>query len=265
MYMKIFLYIFFFILGASFASFLNVLVFGEKSPVFSWMFLLGKCSKCKKPIPYYHPISELFLGLMFLGTYTMYGSDIYLLYGYLLFVLVTYFFSMYDIEKGIVPDRWILPVIAASLSIIIGVGFTRNDFVSFVGQRILVAIGYSVFFILMNGWSMSGLMPGVSKGKQGFGWGDSKFAPLIGLVLGPLSTILSGWIGVFSGATVGVLLLVKYKIKDQPKAILRKSQHKGHPLADMRIPYIPFMTFGAWCALLWGDVVIEFIRNIYIL
>ncbi|MFH1547432.1 MAG: hypothetical protein ABIC57_03010, partial [bacterium] len=89
---------------------------------------------------------------------------------------------------------------------------------------------------------------------QGFGWGDAKFAPFIGLILGPLYTIASGWIGVVSGAIVGLILAYLIK-REKPKA---KS-----PLANLRIPYVPFMTFGAWCALLWGNIVVDYFINMW--
>ncbi len=270
--MELIFSIFFFLLGAAFASFINVIVLGGKSveqnlkrkrsrcksckktlvwweliPVFSWIYLNGRCSKCKKPIPFYHVFTELVLGLMFWGVYQSFGSSPFVIITYLLFVVVTYFFSIHDIEKGTVPNKWILPVIGISFVLMVIVGIVSKDFTTFVGSRILAAVGYSVFFVLMNVWSMSGFMPGVSKGKQGFGWGDAKYAPFIGIVLGPVRTILSGWIGVFSGAVVGVILMIKCKEK------------------NMRIPYIPFMSIGAWCALLWGEELIDIIRDCYII
>lgn len=80
--------IFLFFLGASIMSFLEVLIervpkgvspFGGRSkcdscghtlgvfeliPVFSWLFLGGKCKHCKAKIPYIYPLKELCGGLM---------------------------------------------------------------------------------------------------------------------------------------------------------------------------------------------------------
>lgn len=263
--------IFFFLLGGVFASFINVLVLSSKSPrknlqkkrskcesckkelmwwelipIFSWIGLGGRCSKCEKPIPLYHVISEMTLSFMFLGLLNLYYSSPLLMAVYMLIILVTYFFSMYDIKYGIVPNRWIFPIAGGTLAAVITYSFFVSDWQSFLSSRLLAASGYSLFFVIMNIWSKSGLMPGVEKGKQGFGGGDSKFAILIGLILGVTQTIISGWIAIFSGALVGVILLVDKKEK------------------YMRIPFIPFMTFGLWCSLLWGDSIIDMIRLFFL-
>ena len=91
---EIFIYFLIFILGASFASFLSVYVergeqdkffsiknksicikclrklnYFELAPVFSFLFLRGKCKTCKTKIPTKLFVGEVVLGVWFLATY----------------------------------------------------------------------------------------------------------------------------------------------------------------------------------------------------
>src|SRR5690554_5982803 len=93
------LYINFFILGAVFGSFYNVvglritkgesiikprsycpkcghtLRFWELIPIVSYIFLVGKCQKCKSQISTKYMIFELLTGLLFMFSYYKFGFD----------------------------------------------------------------------------------------------------------------------------------------------------------------------------------------------
>ena len=82
-----------FILGLIFGSFINALVWRIKNkkdwvkdrsicinckhelqarylvPVFSWLWLKGKCAYCKKPISWHYPAIEVFTGIVFAVSY----------------------------------------------------------------------------------------------------------------------------------------------------------------------------------------------------
>jgi prepilin signal peptidase PulO-like enzyme (type II secretory pathway) len=263
--------LFFFVLGGVFASFLNVLVFSSKSlgknlkkkrskcdsckknlvwweliPIFSWVILGGKCSRCKADIPVYNIFSELALAFVFYGLFNMYFDSPVCLAFYFIFVLVTYFLSMYDIEYGVVPNKWVFPITGVAVVLSIVEASIVGPFWEVISDRLFAGIGYSLFFVLMNMCTVYGLMPGVEKGKQGFGWGDAKLAVFLGVVLGVVNTVISAWVAVFCGAAVGLILLIQKKDK------------------NLRIPFIPFMTFGAWITLFWGDEIIDIVRRIYL-
>jgi prepilin signal peptidase PulO-like enzyme (type II secretory pathway) len=146
----------------------------------------------------------------------------------------------------LVPNRWIFPVVGVTAIAVIVEAAVSSNFWEMIQDRIFAGVGYGLFFVLMNMWTISGLMPGVEKGKQGFGWGDAKYGLFIGLVLGVAGTIISAWIAVFCGAIVGLYLMIQKKDR------------------NIRIPFIPFMSFGAWIALIWGDEIIDMVRRIYL-
>ncbi len=125
--MEIFNYVLFFCLGSIFASFLNLCVYRiennyslfeilagrsacenckkkllwfELVPIFSFLFLKGKCSSCKKQISFFNIFSEIFLGVIFL---TFAFLKIPLLY--FLFVLILYFWAVYDFHFQNIPKK----------------------------------------------------------------------------------------------------------------------------------------------------------------
>src|SRR5580658_2276961 len=89
--------IFVFLFGLIIGSFLNVCILripGGKSivlpasacpkcgkeikaydniPVISWLILRGKCHNCKTPISWMYPLVEFLTGLLFLGSYLVFG------------------------------------------------------------------------------------------------------------------------------------------------------------------------------------------------
>lgn len=254
--------------GACLASFINVMVAGggtikenlarkrshcdnckkqlvwwELVPILSWIFLLGRCSKCKKKVSVFHPLSELFLGGFLVLSLLQSEGNVALFAFYSLAILVLYVFAIFDIDKGIVPNELLLVLIPVGFVGVVGYGIATQVTVEFYWDRMLAAGGYFLFFALVNFLSRSGVMPGVKKGREGFGWGDAKLALLIGLLLGGQATLLSGWIAVFSGALVGVILLLRY----------RKS--------GMKMPFVPYMAVGAVVALLYSEQILLWVRN----
>lgn len=220
------------------------LVWYELIPIFSWILLWGRCRKCKSKIPIYHIISELvlfiLLGLVFYK-FSKNGSLLYLVSNSLI-ILLLYIVSMYDVLKGIIPNLIVIP------SVIIILIFRIAQFVFFDSSlfELLSYIGagviYFSFFVAANFLSERGLFPGVPERKQGFGWGDSKLAVLIGLVLGIDLTYLSWWITVFAGAVWGVILLIKNKER------------------NMKIAFAPFMSLGVISVILLPESVLNFLE-----
>lgn len=256
------------LLGASAASFLNVAASGEKSlkqnvlrkksvcescgrplvwwellPVLGWLLIRGRCSRCKEKVTVFHPLSELLLFTVFSVSFvSFWGSPLYLL-GLYLIVCVMYFFSVFDIFTGIVPNKYIFPVVTLTL---VGVStcclMSEAPLLCFI-DHVSAGLLYFVFFVFVNFLSVAGLMPGAKKGQKGFGWGDAKYAIFVGLVLGVGRMFVALWIAVFAGALVGVILILSKKKR------------------DLKIPYAPFMSIGAWVSLVWGYEIMEMARR----
>ncbi len=261
-----------FFLGACLASFLNVLTgrkgkilkknllsdrsrcdtckkvlrWWELIPILSWVALLGRCSRCGKPIPLYNPLSELLLGIAFGYGTQFWEMRVEFLALYLLFVLALYVFSMYDVFFRLVPTRLVLILLAVWV-VLLSLPFA-SDFpgdVSFV-SRIIGVLSFAGIFVLINVLTMIGVFPGVSKGMQGFGWGDAKLAVFLGFVLGWPLVFVAFWAAVFTGAFMGIVVWIRVR--------------KRH----ISLPFVPFLAIGSWVALLWGHGIMEWFTRMFL-
>src|SRR5690625_4678989 len=116
------------LLGLSFGSFYNVLALRtlkkesfskprsycpkcqhqlswyENITVFSYLFLRGKCKRCKKGISPLYPIVELLTAVLFIYTYSKFGFTIESLYIVLMLSLMIVIFIT-DILRLIIPNK----------------------------------------------------------------------------------------------------------------------------------------------------------------
>ena len=116
----------FFIFGIIFGSFFNVvgyrlpknesiispnsycpkckkkLGFFELIPLFSYIFLLGKCKRCKNKISFLYPLFELLTGVLFVTCYLIFGISTDLIIA-LLFICFNYYcywrYKLYDYTR----------------------------------------------------------------------------------------------------------------------------------------------------------------------
>jgi prepilin signal peptidase PulO-like enzyme (type II secretory pathway) len=249
--------IFFLVFGLIIGSFLNVVIFrlnthrsfGGRSacmvckkklnwheliPVFSFLFLKGRCAGCKTRISMQYPVVEAITGLIFAGLFLKFENLFYISTGAFAVTLAFYgtVFSLlvviaaYDLRHKIIPD-----MLALCLAVIAFVGlFLFNNFGFFPHipsiweflSGIILAAPFAIFWL-------------VSKGKW-MGLGDAKLMIGLGWVLG-LSRGLSGivlafWIGAIFGLLLMIFSRKKYSVKSE-------------------VPFAPFLVLGGVLAFLF--------------
>lgn len=243
-----------FILGLFIGSFLNVLIdrlpkneptirgrshcdkckktlkWHDLIPLLSFIFLNGKCRYCHTSLSFFYPVVELTTGVMFALVFYFFGIMNHELrimdLGYYLFLvsgLIVIFFA--DLKYGIIPDKIIFPSIIVSL---IYLFFIHN---SLFLIHILSAIGASLFFLLLF----------LITKRKGMGFGDVKFAFLMGLILGFPNIVVSLYIAFLTGAIVGCILI-----------LWRKKRIFG-----TAIPFGPFLVIGTLSAFFFGEPLIK--------
>lgn len=252
----------FFVFGLIIGSFLNVVIYrynterslGGRSgcmvcqrnlpwydlvPVFSFLFLEGRCRSCKTKISRQYPLVELVTGLVFFALFykfkdlflvdTLRFSFIYAYYATLFSILLV--ITVYDIRHKIIPD---------TLAFIFGA-------FAFVGMFFFNSGAYdaaSLFYPHIPSWTQIfssfavalpfGLLWLVSRGMW-MGLGDAKLALGLGFMLG-LSKLLSATVVAFwSGAIIGIVFVVFGKLRNL------KSE----------IPFGPFLALGAFLAFIF--------------
>ena len=243
-----------FIFGLFIGSFLNVLIYRlprglgfvkgrsfcpkckkkiswyDNIPVFSFVFLRGKCRQCRSPISLRYPIVELLTGCLFVLIINQIGQiDLIkqILHLVLISGLIVIFFI--DLEHRIIPDEIIFPVI-----------FLFFLF-SLISNRQLLITNYlpsalGAFFFLFLIWA-------ISRGR-GMGFGDVKLAFLMGLCLGFPKIIIAFYIAFLTGALSGVILILVKKAK-----------------FGQQIAFGPFLALGTFTALIWGEKILETVQK----
>lgn len=201
-------------------------------PLFSYLWLKGRCRYCGATIPMRLLWVELGTGVLFAFSYWHYG------FGWELAMVAFYcclFIALLivDLEHGILPNKIVYPgmvvaLVVAALGSIFGFEMSSvRD--SGLGLWIVdAAIGGGIGFGLLL------IVALISRG--GMGGGDVKLAGLIGLVTGFPLVFVAMFLGVVSGGLVaGVLLVTKVKKRKET------------------IPFGPFLALAAVATLFWGN------------
>lgn len=200
-------------------------------PVFSYLFLGGKCRYCQAPIPWRVFWVELFTGLLFAFSFWMFGLTlqfpVVLIYCCVLIVL-----AVIDLNHKLILNKIVYPmaVVALAINIFVPEPSIKNFLLGLAGG----AIGFTIL-----------LIPALIYSK-GMGWGDVKMAGLVGLMTG-FPNVFAGIIGgiILGGVVAATLLLLK-----------KKGRKEG-------IPFGPFLALGTMIALFWGTSIIDWYLGLF--
>ncbi len=271
-----FLYAIVFIWGAVIGSFLNVVIHrvpnelsllpsskcpkcdnGIKPyhniPIFGWLMLGGKCVVCKNPIAWRYPAVELVTGLVFVLTFSQIGLSAFLPVA-LVFVATMIALLFIDAEHMILPNVITYPLFVAALAVRIiypiAIEGARFSDMNFAPVNYLV--GYPEWAVSLAGALLGALAGGGSlwlvgaiwkalRGVEAMGLGDVKMLLGVGALLGWRLTLLTIFLGAFSGALVGVVMIMKSKDRD----------------LQTQLPFGIFLGIGSIVALLFGERMIS--------
>ena len=226
--MYIYLLILFFIVGTIFGSFYNVVGYRvpngqsllypsshctkcnhklkpyELIPILSFLFLGGKCSKCKDKISWFYPIFEFISGIAFMVSYLIFGLSLNCILS-ILFLSMLIIIIISDYQTMIIPDE-VLIVFSLLILIVeyfIG-GFPR------IGICILNGVGSFTFMLLLK------LFGDFIFKKESMGGGDIKLLGVYGIVLGFPMSIVSIFLAAIIGLPISLMLLKKNKSHEIP-------------------------------------------------
>lgn len=256
---KITFYLFMFVFGICIGSFLNVVILrlprGESLikrsshcmtcgtkiraidliPVFSWIFLRGKCHSCGEKISARYPIVESLNGLLYVLTF--YVLDINaesIITCVLMSLLIIVGFMDWDTME---INEIILGVIA--LLVVPLAIFT--DEVS-IKSRIIGAFVISVPFFLIGEISRPIIRKKFGEDFRAIELGDTLLMAAAGAVLGTRAIIVSTLIGIVAAALGGLI----------NKAVTK----------DSKFAFGPFLSIGIAVGSLWGDQIASWYINI---
>ena len=186
------------------------LKFYELIPVISYIFLRGKCIKCKERISIFYPFFELLTGILFLISYLVFGINIKLVIS-LIFVSILIIITISDIKYYIIPDEVII-VGAILLIITFIINSIVNNISIFDGVIIKIINGLLSFF----GLYLFKLFGDYMFKKESLGGGDIKLMFIIGLVLGFDMSIVTLFLSAFIALPLSVIGLIKNDNNELP-------------------------------------------------
>lgn len=165
-------------------------------PLFSWLFLRGRCRHCKAPIASLYPLIEMTAMVAALGLWAAWGWDFALLF---LLAAVPFLLAhiVIDARLMILPDRINLILAVIFAFFVLYQSFTPEFSMTALMTGLAAGIIYPSLMLLV-GMAMKALLR-----KDALGWGDIKFFVVAGLGLGlaglPDFLMLSGFFGVLTG------------------------------------------------------------------
>lgn len=189
-------------------------------PLFSYLWLRGRCRSCRARIPTRIPVVEGATGLLFTFLYWKFGLGlelgISLIYASLLIVIF-----VIDLEHQLVLDKVTYPAMALALAFSFfwpGLGVISALQGGVLGLAIM-----ALPFVLY---------------RRGMGMGDIKLGALVGLMSGFPLVFVALLLAMISGGLVAAILLISgIKKRTDP------------------IPFAPFLATSAMVTLLWGQAI----------
>ena len=198
-------------------------------PLFSWIFLRGRCRYCGAKISARYPLTELICMFIYLSMIFKFGFTVtalrFILLGSLLFAA-----SLVDIEIMEIPDSMLLMVAAVSLLRLSDGGFVLKDMlIGFFGVSVPLLIVVLIMEAVLKRTAMGG--------------GDIKLIAVLGSHFGALQTLLL----LFTACIVGLIF-----------AALRKNK------ADKAFAFGPCIAVAAWITALIGDKAINMYLSLFL-
>jgi leader peptidase (prepilin peptidase)/N-methyltransferase len=265
-----------FIFGITFGSFLNVVilripkdesvVFGASHctscgaklkpwhniPLFSWLFLRGKCAFCSAKISVQYPLIELVSGLIFLAITYKFGLSLPAFFIAMSFLMLLSL-SIIDLKYKMVPDSLNL---LAILFAIIGAWNINGIFLN-LENALLFTGGFTLLRFALSYYLTSSLHRAGQKTKtswnknfdrtpfiEAMGEGDIMVAATMGALLG----VKLGLVAIFFSALLAmpVMLFVLNKSKEQ-----------------QRIPFVPFLALATFITYMFDSPILAYIEANY--
>lgn len=242
------------LLGMAFGSFFNVVIYRlpiNKSlipsskcpkceysipfwlnvPIFSWLFLKGKCRNCGARISWHYVIVEFITPLIFLLVYWRFGAENpVLLFKYLIFFSYGIIIIFIDLYHMRIPFKLSIPLNIIGLISLFIPGNETSLILGLVGGA-----GSFIFFVLVM------LAYYYIRGREGLGFGDVLLISAIGFFTGIYSLVIIVAIASLIGLII-MSIFMKYS-------------------KDKLFPFGPFLVLASWFYLVWGYKLFDIYLN----
>ncbi|KQZ56287.1 MULTISPECIES: A24 family peptidase [unclassified Lysobacter] len=195
----------------------------ENIPVFSYLFLRGRCRNCKAPISPQYPLVEALTMLVTLACVWRFGFG-WQGFGAIVFSTFLIAMSGIDFRTKLLPDQLTLPLMWLGL-------VASSDNLYFPTKPALLGAmaGY------LSLWSVWWVFKQLT-GKEGMGHGDFKLLAAIGAWVGLKGVLPTILLSSLVGAIIGSIWLTA------------RGRDKATP-----IPFGPYLAVAGWIVFFWGE------------
>ncbi len=221
----------------------------DNIPIISWIILGGKCRSCKAPISARYPAVEGLTGLVFAAVFWQIGLTAFLPVA-LIFSAVMIALIFIDAGHMILPNVLTYPlfVFAMLVRLVYPIIFGTEYFSDMQFAPATWMQGYPTWAISLicalagaaagggSLWLVGELWKRL-RGVEAMGLGDVKMMLGVGALLGWRLALLSIFLGAFTGALAGIIVIAKQKDKNM----------------QAQIPFGIFLGAGSILALLFGE------------
>ena len=244
------LYLYLFVIGCVIGSFLNVIIYRvpkdlsfakgrsfcphcqtqikgiHNVPLFSYLWLRGKCAYCGEKIAIRYPLVELFSGVMAVLFFWIYGLSfqwVAVFAAGAILICIT----MIDFDTMTIPNGLVIALMIPALLCFFV--FPQVGILSRVIGIFVISLPMLILTLFIG---------------DAFGGGDIKLMAVAGFMLGWGNAVLAAFIGLMLGGIVAVCLLVQ-------------------KTADKHMAFGPYLCIGIMTSLVFGDIIIRWYLRLF--
>jgi len=203
----------------------------DNVPVLSFLWLRGRCRRCRAPISWRYPLVELATATLLALVHHRHGLSVPAAEAAVL-VLLLVPLGLIDLDHHLLPDVLTVPGIGLGLAGAAVEGWLlqppEQRLAPLLDAAAGAALGAAIpsLVILVYWWL---------RGKEGMGWGDVKLLAMLGAFLGWRGMLMSLMLGATAGGAVGLVLMAT-----------------GRGKADTALPFGSFLCAAGLVVMLWA-------------
>ena len=267
---------FIFIVGMIFGSFLNVVILRiprdeniafpsshcftcktplklwHNIPLFSWLFLGGKCAFCKAPISSQYPAIELLSGVLFFIIAYKMGITLSSAFVALTFLMLLAL-SMIDFKYKMAPDSLnLLAILFAILS-----AYSFSMFVVNLENALLFAGGFTLLRFSLS-YILTSIAHSKAKKMQTSWTKNYHTYPFIE-AMGEADIMVAATMGALLGIKLALVAIFVAAVLALPVMLFIQ----GKSPEEQRVPFIPFLAMGTLITYLLDSQIYNYLETLY--
>jgi len=267
-----------FIFGAVIGSFLNVVIYrlprGESIafpashcqscqtplkayhniPIFSWLFLRGKCAFCGEKIAIQYPIIEILSGLLVMSVFLK-NEPTLATAGVAAVFLTLLTLSMIDFYYKMVPDS--LNLLALTLAIV-AVNDPQMLGLNFV-NALLLAGGFTLLRFYLSYYLYARTKAFVKPSKRPSWVRNYNPMPLYFEAMGEGDIMVAATMGALMGIQLALVAVFLSALLALPAILLVK----GEDAESKRLPFIPFLAMATFIVYMLDTQIMAYMKVLY--